>query len=101
MAHSRDILDDDTAAQLADLFGALSDPTRVRIIASLVNQEHDVRSIAGAVGASPSAVSHQLRQLRHLRLVRGRKHGRQVFYMLDDTHIADLFQRGLDHVRHG
>jgi DNA-binding transcriptional ArsR family regulator len=53
------------------------------------------------VGISESAVSHHLRGLRQMRLVRARKQGRLVYYMLDDDHIADLFQRGLDHVLHG
>jgi ArsR family transcriptional regulator len=60
-----------------------------------------VRALADAIGSSESAVSHQLRLLRHLRLVRARKDGRQVFYTLDDDHIAELFQRGLEHVHHG
>ncbi len=94
-------LDAPTAQRLSELFGALSDPTRVRIIASLLGDELSVRALADAIGSSESAVSHQLRLLRHLRLVRARKDGRQVFYTLDDDHIAELFQRGLEHVHHG
>ncbi len=94
-------LDEQTARQLAELFRALSDPSRVRIIAALLEGETNVRSLANLVGISESAVSHQLRTLRQMRLVRARRQGREVFYALDDEHVADLFRRGLDHVLHG
>ena len=89
------------AAQLAELFRALSDPSRVRIVAVLTSGEMNVGALAEAVGISESAVSHHLRGLRQMRLVRARKVGRQVFYSLDDEHIAELYRTGLDHVRHG
>jgi ArsR family transcriptional regulator len=95
------ILDENTASMVAELFGALSDTSRVRIISVLAQGELNVSALAQAVDISESAVSHQLRGLRQLRLVRARKQGRQVFYCLDDKHIVDLFQRGLDHVLHG
>jgi DNA-binding transcriptional ArsR family regulator len=95
------MLDEQTAIRLADLFGALSDPSRVRIIAELTQGEKNVSAIAEAVGLSDSAVSHQLRGLRQMRLVRARKEGRQVYYSMDDEHIADLYARGLDHIQHG
>ena len=94
-------LDDQTAAEVAELFRALSDPTRVRMIAALLEGEINVGALAAQVGISESAASHQLRTLRQMRLVRARKQGRTVFYRLDDDHVADLFQRGLDHVLHG
>lgn len=94
-------LDEQTAAQVAELFSALSDPSRVRIISVLAQQEMNVGELAEAVDLSESAVSHHLRGLRQMRLVRARKEGRYVFYALDDDHVADLFQRGLDHVLHG
>jgi ArsR family transcriptional regulator len=93
-------LDAQTAAHMAELFNALSDPNRVRIIALLMSGEMNVGDIAHEVGMSESAVSHQLRGLRQMRLVRAQKQGREVFYSLDDEHVADLFQRGLDHVKH-
>ena len=95
------MLDEREASQLAELFGALSDPSRVRIIAELTRGEKNVSALAEVVDLTASAVSHQLRGLRQLRLVRARKVGRQVYYALDDEHIADLFAMGLDHVRHG
>lgn len=95
------IIDEDTAARLAELFSAFSDPSRVRIISALAGCEMSVSALAELVGISESAVSHQMRGLRQMRLVRARKEGRQVFYCLDDDHVADLYRRGLDHVQHG
>ena len=94
-------LNERTAAQLAELFRAFSDPSRVRLIAALVDCELNVTTLAETVGISESSVSHHLRGLRQMRLVRARKDGRQVFYCLDDDHVADLYRRGLDHVQHG
>lgn len=94
-------LDTRTASRVAELFQALSDPSRVRILAALMHGEVHVGALASAVGISESAVSHHLRNLRLLRLVRARKDGRQVFYALDDDHITELIQSGMDHVLHG
>lgn len=95
------LLEDATAVRLAETFKALSDPTRVRIVSLLSEAELCVCDLAAALDMSQSAVSHQLRTLRDLQLVRWRREGRQVFYALDDEHVGDLFQRGLDHVIHG
>ena len=92
---------DNTTLHLADLFGALSDPTRLRIISVLLEREMNVGEIAARLEMSESAVSHQLRGLRQLRLVSGRKNGRQVYYALDDDHVARLYRLGLEHVEHG
>jgi DNA-binding transcriptional ArsR family regulator len=89
------------AIQLAELFSALSDASRVRIISELIEKEMNVSDLAEKTQMSESAVSHQLRGLRQMRLVRARKSGRQVFYSLDDDHVAKLFNMGLDHVKHG
>ncbi len=88
------------ADKLASLFDALSDPTRLRIIATLLDGEMNVGDLVKSIGLSKSAISHQLRGLRDKRLVRARKQGRQVYVTLDDDHIADLFKRGLDHIVH-
>ena len=93
-------LDEQVAAHLAEIFRALSDPSRIRIISVLAEGEANVGAIADAIRISESAVSHHLRGLRQMRLVRARKKGRQVFYTLDDEHIIELYQRGLDHVLH-
>jgi len=90
-----------TFTHLADLFTALSDPTRLRIISVLLEGEMNVGDIATQLEMTESAVSHQLRGLRQMRLVRGRKNGRQVYYTLDDDHVAKLYRLGLDHVEHG
>jgi ArsR family transcriptional regulator, lead/cadmium/zinc/bismuth-responsive transcriptional repressor len=93
-------LDEHTAAHVAELFGAFSDTSRVRIISVLVEGEQNVGTLAEVTGLSQSAVSHHMRALRQMRLVEARKEGRQVFYCLD-SHVANLFRHGLDHVRHG
>lgn len=89
-----------TAGRLAGLFKALSDPTRVRIVSLLAGEELPVCHLAEALDMSQSAVSHQLRTLRDMRLVRTRRTGRSIYYTLDDDHVADLFRRGLEHVAH-
>ncbi|MFV1949936.1 MAG: ArsR/SmtB family transcription factor [Anaerolineales bacterium] len=94
------LIEEGQAAELAEFFQALSDPSRVRIIAALMEREINVSALADIVGLSESAVSHQLRTLRQLRLVRTRRQGRQIYYVLDDAHVVDIFQRSLDHIRH-
>lgn len=96
-----DVLDEKTAQDLAELFRAFSDPSRLRIISALSSGELNVGSLADLVGLSKSATSHQLRGLRQMHLVANHKVGRQVFYRLDDDHIKDLYSRGLEHVQHG
>ena len=83
---------------LADLFRLLGDPTRLRIVDALADGELCVCDISDQVGISESAVSHQLRLMRTMRLVRGRREGRCVYYTLDDQHVLSLFQQGLRHV---
>lgn len=95
------LLDDEAASSLAEIYKALSDPTRLRIVSLLAEAELCVCDLATALGMGQSAVSHQLRTLRDMRLVRRRRTGRQVFYTLDDEHVADLYRRGLEHVAHG
>jgi len=89
------------AIQLAELFSALSDASRVRIISLLILDEMSVSALAEGLKMTESAISHQLRGLRQMHLVRARKTGRQVFYSLDDDHVARLFSLGLDHIQHG
>jgi ArsR family transcriptional regulator, lead/cadmium/zinc/bismuth-responsive transcriptional repressor len=94
------LMDEKTAMGLAETFQALADPSRVRLISALTEGELCVCDLASLVGMSQSAVSHQLRILRNLHLVKARKEGRIVYYTLDDDHIHDLFLRGLEHYRH-
>ena len=97
----KDTVTPETASDLANLFEALSDPTRVRIIATLVEGEIGVGELVDRIGLTKSAVSHQLRGLRDKRIIRTRKQGRNVFVCIDDEHVVELFKRGLDHVLHG
>jgi DNA-binding transcriptional ArsR family regulator len=94
---------DQPAAQhieaLADTFGVMGDPTRLRIIHALSRGEMRVGDLAYHIGISPSAVSHQLRLLRAYRLVGHRRDGRAAYYHLQDEHILGLFERALDHVK--
>lgn len=83
------------------LFGALADPTRLRIVAALEQSELCVCDLAAAIGLTTSAASHQLRVLRNLGLVRPRRDGRLVFYALDDDHVRGLYRVALEHVAHG
>ena len=83
---------------LAETFRVLGDPTRVRILDALAGGELCVCDIASLVGISESAVSHQLRLLRGMRLVRPRRAGRLVYYTVDDQHIIELLRQALTHV---
>ena len=88
-----------TVQEIAATFGVLGDPTRVRILDALSAGELCVCDIATLAGISESAVSHQLRLLRGMRLVRARRAGRQVFYTLDDQHIVELLRLAVTHVQ--
>jgi ArsR family transcriptional regulator, nickel/cobalt-responsive transcriptional repressor len=95
------LLDDPAFARsAAESIQALSAPSRLRILARLHTGPASVSEIAAAVGMESSAVSHQLRLLRHLGLVTGRRDGRQVVYELYDDHVADLLEQVVSHVEH-
>ena len=89
---------DKTIQRLSETFKVLGDPTRVKIIFALSHEELCVCDIANLLGATNSAVSHQLRVLRNMRLVRYRRDGKMAYYSLDDNHIGNLFDEGLRHV---
>ena len=93
-----DLVAPDAVQGLADTFSALGDPTRVRILDVLSHGELCVCDLAAVLGLSQSAVSHQLRLLRGIRLVKPRRDGRIVFYSLDDQHIISIFKQTLQHV---
>ena len=97
----KDTVTSETASDLANLFEALSDPTRIRIISALIEGEIGVGDLVERIGLTKSAISHQLRGLRDKRIIRTRKQGRNVFVCIDDEHVVELFKRGLDHVLHG
>jgi ArsR family transcriptional regulator, lead/cadmium/zinc/bismuth-responsive transcriptional repressor len=85
---------------LAEIFTALGDPTRLRIVAALAGRELCVCDLAATIGVTESAVSHQLRVLRSLGLIRSRREGRLVYYALDDDHVSSLYGLALEHVTH-
>jgi ArsR family transcriptional regulator len=92
-------MDAAAVASLAETFKVLGDTTRVRILDALARSELCVGEIATLLGLSESAVSHQLRVLRNMRLVRARRAGRMIYYALDDQHVVRLFEQGLEHVQ--
>jgi len=87
------------AQDLAAIFSVLADPTRVRLVAALAERELCVCDLANVLGLRQSTVSHQLRLLRALRVVRFRKEGRVAYYALDDAHVTGLLAQGLEHIR--
>jgi DNA-binding transcriptional ArsR family regulator len=93
------ILDEHSAAHVAELFRAFSDTSRVRIMSALLGGEKNVGALADLVGISESAVSHHMRGLRQMRLVVARKDGKEVYYRVDDPHIITLFKQGVAHVK--
>lgn len=86
--------------RLADVFKALGDPTRVRILQALRMGELCVCDLADVLGMTQSAISHQLRVLRGLSIVRNRREGKEVFYSLDDEHVMLLLDQAWQHVQH-
>jgi DNA-binding transcriptional ArsR family regulator len=98
--HDIERLDDDLAGAVADTMQALATASRVRILGRLRGGAMTVGELAEAVGMEPSAVSHQLRVLRHLGFVVGRRDGRHVVYDLHDDHVAHLLDEAVGHVEH-
>ncbi len=85
---------------MAEIFKALGDPSRLKIVSVLLVHEHCVCDLAAICGQSESAVSHQLRILRTLRVVKNRREGKTIYYSLDDDHVRSLIQMSLDHITH-
>ncbi len=94
-------LDGNTVLRLSDIFKTMGDPTRLKIIQALSTGEMCVCDIAAALGMEHSAISHQLRVLRNMKVVKFRKDGKEAIYSLDDEHVLMLFNEGLEHARHG
>jgi DNA-binding transcriptional ArsR family regulator len=93
------LLPDGEYSSLAAIFAALADPTRAKIVYSILHQELCTCDLAAITGISESAVSQHLAVLRRLRLVKHRRAGKIVYYALDDPHIDALLQICLEHVR--
>lgn len=104
MAHGQlrgpEQLDAPFAQAVADTMQALSTPSRVRILGHLQNGPVSVGELAEAITMAPSAVSQQLRVLRHLGFVTGRRDGRRILYDLHDDHVADLIKAAIGHIEH-
>lgn len=94
------LYEEEIVSMLAQIFKALADPTRLKIIYVLSKTPLCVCDIANLLDMTQSAISHHLRLLRNLRLVKFRKEGKMVIYSLDDDHVLQLFKQGLDHVQH-
>ena len=92
------IPDDEVLYDLAELFKAFGDSTRVKIICALFESDMCVCDLAAILGVSQSAVSHQLRTLKASRLVKFRREGKIVYYSLDDEHIKNIFNEGFKHI---
>ena len=88
----------ETLEQIAELFKGFCDPTRVHILSLLERQELCVTDIADAVALSQSAISHQLRILKQMHLIKCRREGKNLLYSLADDHVKTILQMGLEHV---
>ena len=89
---------DEVLYDLAELFKAFGDSTRIKILYALCEEEMCVCDLAVLLRVTQSAVSHQLRLLKTLRLVKFRRQGKVVYYSLDDEHIKHIFKEGLNHI---
>ena len=94
---SEELLDEEIIYDLADLFKVFSDSTRIRILAALFDGELCVGDMAQLLGISQSAVSHQLKILKDAKLVKFRREGKIIFYMLDDDHVRTMLSMGMEH----
>ncbi len=96
----RNMLEEDIFNKLAEFFKILGDTTRVKILFALDKNEMCVCDIANVLGMSKSSISHQLGTLRRSGIVKCRKSGKEVFYMLDDEHVKEVFEIGVEHIEH-
>ncbi len=95
----RENIDEAVVVQIADLFKGFADPTRVKILSLLLEQEMCVTCIASEVDLSQSAVSHQLRILKQMHLIKFRREGKNILYSLADGHVKTILETGLEHVQ--
>jgi len=96
---SGNLLDDDSADKLSDFYKVLSDPTRLKILSAIGEEEVCVCCISEILGMSVSAVSHQLKTLRQAHLVKARREGRNIYYSLDDHHVRTLLDTTTEHLK--
>lgn len=95
-----EMLAENEIIRLAETFKVLGDPTRIKILSALSEEELCVCDLSAVLDMSVSAISHQLRVLKGARLVKYRREGKNIFYSLDDEHVISLFRLALEHVRH-
>lgn len=96
----KEILNEDVLFRVSEIFKALSDPTRIRILHLLFEREYSVNEIASSLDLKQSTVSHQLRLLKNLRLVKNRREGTTIFYSYDDEHVMNVLEQSIEHVEH-
>ncbi len=89
---------DEVVDRLAEVFKVFGDATRIKILWALFDTEICVLDLAGKIGMSQSAISHQLRVLKQARLVKSRREGKNTFYSLDDDHVKRIIEQGMIHI---
>lgn len=92
------IPDEEVLKDLADFFKVFADTTRIRILCVLFQSEMCVCDLAEVLGMTQSAISHQLRMLKQMKLVKNRREGKTVFYSLADDHIQTIMNQGMEHI---
>lgn len=95
------LIEEEILYDVAELFKAFADTTRIKIISVLTENELCVGAISELINVSQSAVSHQLRVLKNSKIVKPRREGKQIFYSLDDEHIQKIYDMGLEHIVKG
>lgn len=95
-----DNIDEETLLTISQIFKALGDPTRIRILNLLLDKEYSVNDIAENLGLKQSTVSHQLSNLKNLRLVKYRRDGTTLYYSHNDQHVIDILKQTIEHVKH-
>ncbi len=95
---NKNIIDEDTLYDAAELFKVFGDSTRIRILHCLLNNEKSVTEISELLNMNQSAISHQLRILKNSKLVKNRREGKTIFYTLDDDHVYNIIKLGIEHV---
>lgn len=94
----RDMPKDETLAELSELFSVFGDSTRIKILWVLFEREMSVCCIADLLNMTQSAISHQLKNLRHAKLISSRREGKTVYYFLADDHVRSIIDQGMEHI---
>ena len=97
---NKEMLNDELFYKISDFYKIIGDSTRIKILFALDKEEMCVCDIANVLGMSKSSISHQLGTLRRSGIVRCRKSGKEVYYMLDDEHVREVIEIGIEHIEH-